>query len=163
MPKAPVGASRNKLEAWLQAEAQANATLQDEVLRNTHTTLAQLVGRAVPPGIKVTAIAEIPTDLYLVRRFEAATEPVDADGTGAQVLRSSVHMLAMEDERLWDQLAANPKPVLAQRLGLDLPASVNVHVLTETAQDTFLVLHHPPHLAAWRPPAPILARLGLAR
>jgi hypothetical protein len=163
MPKAPVGASRNVLEAWLQGQTQANPALQDEVLRNTHTTLAQLVGRPVPPGLKVNAIQEVPTDLYLVRRFDGAMEPVDADGTGAQVLRTSVHLMAMEDERLWDQLAANPRPILAERLGLNLPSSVNVHVLTEDAQNAYLVLHHPPHLAAWRPPATMLAKLGLAR
>ncbi len=163
IPKAPVGASRNALEAWLKTETSANPALQDEVLRNTHTTLAQLVGHPVPPGIKVTAIAEAPNDLYLVRRFDGAMETVDAESTDAQLLRTSIHLMALEDERLWEQLAANPKPILAQRLGLNLPANVGVHVLTEDPQNAFLVLHHPAHLQSWRPPAPMLARLGLAR
>ena len=158
--KPPVGASRNALEAWLAAAATTDATLRANLLRNTHATLEQLVGRKVPTGIKVVAIEEVPTDLYLVRRFEAATEPVEAEGTEAQLLRASIHAIAMDEEGFWEKLANNPKAVLADRLVLKLPSPVNVHVLDETASTVYLVLHHTPHLQGWRPPPAVMQRIA---
>ena len=157
--KPPVGASRNALEAWLAAAATTDATLRANLLRNTHATLEQLVGRKVPTGIKVVAIEEVPTDLYLVRRFEAATEPVEAEGTEAQLLRTSIHAIAMDEEGFWEKLANNPKAVLADRLALKLPP-VNVHVLDETSNSAYLVLHHSLHLQGWRPPPAVMQRIA---
>jgi len=162
-PKPPVGASRNTLEHWLAGATDADANLRESVLRNTHPTLAQLVGRNVPADIKVVAIEEVPTELYIVRRFEAATEPVEADGSQAQILRSSVHALAMDEAGFWEKLAGDPKTVLAERLALKLPPQVNVHVLTEDANTAYLVLHHPPHLQVWQPPVALLQRLAVKR
>jgi len=159
-PKPPIGASRNALEAWLAAAAATDATLRANMLRNTHATLEQLVGRKVPADIKVMAIEEVPTDLYLVRRFEAATEPVEAEGTQAQLLRTSIHTIAMEEEGFWEKLATDPKAVLADRLALKLPSPVNVHVLDETANTAYLVLHHTPHLQGWRPPPAVMQRIA---
>lgn len=159
----PVGASRNALEAWLAAAVTANAALRENILRNTHATLEQLVGRKVPGDVKVVAVEEVPTDLYIVRRFEGATEPAEADGSEAQWLRSSIHVIAMDEEGFWEKLAGNPKTVLAERLALRLPPNVNVHVLDETANTAYLVLHHPPHLQAWQPPPAVRQRIAVRR
>jgi hypothetical protein len=156
----PIGASRNALEAWLAAAVAADATLRANVLRSTHPTLEQLVGRKIPADVKVVAIEEVPTDLYLVRRFEAATEPVEAEGTEAQLLRASIHAIAMDEEGFWENLAANPKAVLADRLALKLPPQVNVHVLDETANTAYLVLHLPTHLQGWQPPPAVMQRIA---
>jgi hypothetical protein len=158
--KPPIGASRNALEAWLAAAVATDATLRENVLHNTNATLEQLVGRKIPGDIRVVAIEEVPTDLYLVRRFEASTEPVEAEGTEAQLLRSSIHAIAMDEEGFWEKLAANPKAVLADRLALKLPPQVNVHVLDETTSTAYLVLHHAPLLQGWRPPAAVMQRVA---
>jgi hypothetical protein len=160
----PIGASRNALEAWLAAAVTTNAALRDNILRNTHATLEQLVGRKVPGDVKVTAIEELPTDLYIVRRFEGATEPVEAEGTETQILRSSIHAIAMDEEGFWEKLAGDPKTVLAERLALRLPPEVKVvHVLDETANNAYLVLHHAPHLQAWQPPPAIRQKIAVKK
>lgn len=161
--KAPVGASRNALEAWLASAVEADADLLSSLLQNTHPTLAQIVGRAVPADIKVTAVAETPTDLYIVRRFEGGTEPAEAQGTQAQLLRTAIHTIAMDEEGFWDKIANTPKPVLQQRLGLTVPPEVNVKVLTETTNSAYLVVHHPAHLAAWTPPVEVMKRVPVKK
>ena len=162
-PKPPVGASRNALELWLAAAVEADTTLRNNVLHNTHATLEQLVGRKVPGDIKVVAIEEVPTDLYLVRRFEGAVEPAEPEGTEAQMLRTSIHVIAMQQPGFWEKVAENPKAVLAAELRLNLPPQVNVHVLDETANLAYLVLHHPPHLQGWQPPPAIRQQIMLKR
>jgi hypothetical protein len=162
-PRPPIGASRNAWEAWLAAEVAVDAALRANVLRNPHATLERLVGRKVPGDVKVTTIDETPTDLYIVRRFEGATEPIEADGTEAQVLRSSIHAIAMDEEGFWEKLAGDPKSVLTERLGLKLPPEVKVHVLDETANAGYIVLHHPPHLQGWRPPPSVRQKIALKR
>jgi hypothetical protein len=162
-PKPPIGASRNALEAWLAHAADQDSGLRNNVLRNTHATLQQLVGRPVPGDIKVVAMEEAATDLYVVRRFEGATEPVEADSTDAQVLRSAIHAIAVDEEGFWDKLTGNPKAVLAERLALNLPPQVQMHVLNEDPHTAYLVLHHAEHLKAWTLPAPLRQRIGLRK
>jgi hypothetical protein len=87
--KPPMGASRNGLEAWFAAAVAADANLRQELLHNTQTTLEHLFGRKKPDDIKIVAVEEVATDLYIVRRFEGATEPVEADGTDAQLETSN--------------------------------------------------------------------------
>jgi hypothetical protein len=161
--KAPVGASRNTLESWLASAAGMDPALRTNVLNNTHATLAQLVGRDVPSDIRVFAMEEQPTDLYIVRRFEGGTEPLESDVTQAQLLRTSIHTLAMEQEGFWEKVAANPKPVLEQTLALKLPPTVSVHVLTENANTAYLVLHHPPHLQTWSPPPAVMHKIAVKK
>jgi hypothetical protein len=161
--KAPVGASRNALEAWLAGAVDADASLRNNVLHSTHPTLAKIVGRNVPAAIKVTAVEETPTDVYIVRRFEGGMEPVEPQGTQAQMLRTSIHTIAMDNEGFWEQLGANPKPLLEQHLALKLAPEVNVHVLTENATTAYLVLHHPAHLQAWKPPAEVMAHIPVKK
>jgi hypothetical protein len=161
--KPPMGASRNGLEAWFAAAVAADANLRQELLRNTQTTLEHLFGRKKPDGIKIVAVEEVVTDLYIVRRFEGATEPVEAEGTDAQLLRSSIHAIAMEEEGFWEKLAANPEAVLAERLELKLPPQVNVHVLDETASTAYLVLHEPAHLQGWRPPPAVRQKIAVRK
>jgi hypothetical protein len=158
--KPPMGASRNALETWFAAAVAADPSLRQNVLHNTRATFEQLFGRKMPADINIIAVEEVPTDLYIVRRFEGATEPVEVDGSGAQLLRSSIHAIAMGEEGFWEKLTANPKAVLADRLALKLPPQVNVHVLDETANTAYLVLHQPAHLQGWQPPPAVMQRIA---
>lgn len=147
-------------------EATINATVMkngDITLTATHPTLAKIVGRNVPADITVTAVAESPTDLFIVRRFEGGTEPLEQQGTQAQLLRTSIHTIAMDEEGFWETLSASPKSVLEQRLALKVPPEVNVKVLTETAKAAYLVLHHPPHLQGWQPPAQVMQHVAVKK
>jgi hypothetical protein len=159
IPRPPEDASRNALEAWISASADADPGLRQTLLHSTGPALEQLFGRKPPADLRVIAVEESPADLYLVRRFDAPDEPPEPDSAPAQVLRTAVHALAMEEPGFWGKLQATPKAVLAQRLALSLPQGVKAHVLEEDAQTAYLVLPHPPHLAAWHPPPEVVKRL----
>jgi hypothetical protein len=159
LSKPPANASRNALELWLTQAADADDTIRAKLLQQAPALLEQAFGRKPPVDIKINVVEEAPTDLYLVHRFEGAGEPLEADSSPAQTLRTSVHAIAMQEEGLWQKLADDPKTLLADRLALGLPPGVNVHVLNEDAGTAYLVLHHAAHLQAWAPPAAVLQHL----
>jgi hypothetical protein len=159
----PIQSSRNQLQAWFEQKATTDPVFRRNLLANPTLTLGGLFGKQVPPGIKVIALEETATDVYLVHRYEGSMEPFEANLSQAILMSRAIHALAMSEEAVWDQIKANPKQFVTQRLGMQLGPSVVVHAVEEDANTIYLVLHNNDHYANWTPPQELMQKIPIKK
>lgn len=118
-------------------KAWGDSAFKEALLQDPKTILAQELGILLPEGVNLKAVEETDCNRYVLLRSEVA----EAEGIDPL---ASVKAKAAIDEAFKQELIAAPKATIEREMGITIPSWIDVEVLEETPQQSYLIIPHLP-------------------